>query len=72
MIKIYDFQGGNDYLDKLFLDFRMSYMQGGNAEYLKEGDLIKGANNEILFNKSQSAIDYVTINVGLSFQFNAQ
>ena len=72
MVKIYDFQGGNDYLDKLFIDLRMSYMQGGNAEYLKEGDLIKGANNEILFNKSQSAIDYVTINVGLSFQFNAQ
>ncbi|MCB0746803.1 MAG: hypothetical protein KDC90_05005 [Ignavibacteriae bacterium] len=72
MIKIYDYKGGNDYLDKLFFDFRMSYMQGGNAEYLKEGDLIKGANNEILFNKSQSAIDYVTINVGLSFQFNAQ
>jgi hypothetical protein len=72
MIKIYDYQGGNDYLDKLFLDFRMSYMQGGNAEYLREGDLIKGANNEILFNKSESAIDYVTINVGLSFQFNAK
>ena len=72
MIKIYDYQGGNDYLDKLFLDFRMSYMQGGNAEYLREGDLIKGANNEILFNKSESAIDYMTINVGLSFQFNAK
>lgn len=72
MIKIYDYRGGNDYLDKLFLDFRMSYMQGGNAEYLKEGDLIRGANNEILFSKSKSAIDFVTIQVGVNFQFNAK
>ncbi len=72
LVEIYDNQNIKSPIDKIFLDFKMNYTIGGKAEYLKEGDLTRGTNGEILLNKSQSDIDYMTIQVGINFQFNAE
>jgi len=50
----------------LYLDFKVRYIFGGEAEYLREGDIEQGPNNEIILNKSHSQTDYMTFHIGLS------
>lgn len=59
-------------LSKVFIDLKLSYSLGGKAEYLNEGDLERGQNNEIILNTSQSNIDYLTLQLGVNFEFRAQ
>ena len=50
----------------LFLDLKVRYIFGGQAEYLKEGSIEQGPNNEIILHKSRSETDYMTFHIGLS------
>lgn len=71
MFKIVEFENKNNAegLSNMYLDFKVRYMLGGEADYLKEGDLTRGVNDEILFNKSRSEIDFISYQIGLVFQF---
>lgn len=68
MVNLFEEQS-DDSFDKLFLDIKAGYSLGSEAEYLKEGDLIRGKNNEIILRKSKSEIDYLSYQIGLVFQF---
>lgn len=69
MVKILEEGNDNDTFKKLFLDFKIGYSLGDKAEYLKEGDLIRGDNNKIIIRKTKSDIDYLSYQIGLVFQF---
>lgn len=71
MFNLYEFENRNEdeNLSNIFLELKVQYMLGGEADYLKEGDLTRGVNDEIQFNKSSSEIDYISFQVGLIFQF---
>ena len=50
----------------LYLDLKVRYIFGGEADYLKEGNIMQGPNNEIILNKSHSETDYMTFHIGLT------
>ena len=50
----------------LYLDLKVRYIFGGDAEYLREGDIEQGANNEVILNTSHSETDYMTFHIGLT------
>ncbi|MCP5062833.1 MAG: hypothetical protein GY936_10255 [Ignavibacteriae bacterium] len=70
MIKVFEFENKNNTKTPptMFLDFKVRYMLGGEADYLKKGDLTRGSNDEILYNKSRSDIDFISYQIGLVFQ----
>ena len=72
MFKIIECEEPDEMLDKLYFDLKLSYAKGGETEYLKKGDLIRGSNNEILFNRTKSELDYFTIQFGINFQFDTK
>jgi len=45
------------------------YMIGGEAEYLKEGDIVYSDTFETSFNPSTSKTDALQISLGLNFSF---
>ena len=51
----------------LYLDLKVRYIFGGEAKYLKEGDIEQGPNNEVILNKSHSETDYMTFHIGVTF-----
>ena len=51
----------------LYLDLKVRYIFGGRAEYLREGDIEQGPNNQLILHKSQSETDYITYHIGVSF-----
>ncbi|MCI0514460.1 hypothetical protein L0128_14690 [candidate division KSB1 bacterium] len=53
---------------KLFLDFKVRYFFGGEAEYLKEGS-IQRANGNVTYKVSYSETDLLHYNLGVIFQF---
>lgn len=62
-----DHNGGTVFLKSiLYLDLKVRYIFGGEAQYLKEGGIEQGPNNEIILNKSRSRTDYMTFHIGLS------
>jgi len=69
MVKVLEEGNDNDTFKKLFFDFKIGYSLGDKAEYLKEGDLIRGDNNKIIIRKTKSGIDYLSYQIGLVFQF---
>ena len=52
----------------ILLDVRMRYLLGGQAEYLKRGDLQR-IDGEVVVNPVESETDLMTFNIGVSFQF---
>jgi len=50
----------------LYLDLKVRYIFGGEADYLKEGNIKQGSNNEIILNKSHSKTDYMTFHIGVT------
>jgi len=54
----------------LYLDFKVRYLFGGEAEYLKEGDIEKGENNEVILNTSKSDTDFMSFHIGVVLQIN--
>jgi len=70
-IKIWEFEDTEEVFmenSKLYLDFKVRYMFGGEAEYLKEGGITKGANNEVILNPSFSETDFISYHIGVSIQ----
>lgn len=69
-IKLYKFEDieDSDLTPTLFLDLKVRYMFGSEASYLTEGDLTRGANDEILYNKSTSEVEYISYHIGFSVQ----
>lgn len=76
MIRLTDFENDEDnYFNDsiLYLDLKIRYMFGGKADYLKEGDISQGPNNEVLFNASNSETDFISYHIGVVFYlFNAE
>ncbi len=52
----------------ILLDLRMRYLLGGQAEYLKRGDLER-IDGEVVINPVKSETDLMTFNIGVSFAF---
>lgn len=70
MIRLTDFENEhNAYFGNtiLYLDLKVRYMFGGEADYLKEGDISQGPNDEILFDASHSETDFITFHIGVVF-----
>ncbi|MCI0511968.1 hypothetical protein L0128_01985, partial [candidate division KSB1 bacterium] len=53
---------------KLFLDFKVRYIFGGEAEYLKEGS-IQRSNGNVTYKINNSETDLLHYNLGVIFQF---
>jgi len=71
LVKLKSFDMDEDASDKqgtLFLDFKVRYLRGGQAEYLKEGDLEKGAHNEVIIHTSKSDTDLISYHLGVVLQ----
>lgn len=62
----------NDPLDKassIFLDFKVRYLYGTAAEYLKEGSIII-SHGQVIYDVSKSKTDLLTVNLGAVVYFN--
>ncbi len=70
MFKLYTFPKTKDCktAPTIFLDLKVQYMLGEEAGYLKEGDLKRGMNDEILYTENRSKTDFITYQVGFVFQ----
>jgi hypothetical protein len=68
MISVYDAvaRGREGNLQAVAVDMGVRYIQGGEAEYLKEGDIQKNPNRP---SPSRSKTDLTTFHVGVSFDF---
>lgn len=68
-IKVYDGYGKNSSgLDAVNIDIGLRFIAGGEAEYLKKGDILRDDGN-IKYNTNKSTTDLLTIHVGVSFDF---
>lgn len=50
---------------RLYLDLRVRYIRGGEAEYLKEGSITVD-NGQMLFDSNYSRTDLMTFNIGFT------
>jgi hypothetical protein len=68
MIRVYDAlaRGREGSLQAAFVDLGVRYVKGGEAEYLREGDIQKNPRRPAA---SRSETDMVTFHVGVSFDF---
>lgn len=64
----FDMDEGSNKIGGLYLDFKVRYLFGGEAEYLKEGDIEKGENNKVILNTSASDTDLMSFHIGVVFQ----
>jgi hypothetical protein len=64
----FDMDEGSNKQGRLFLDLKVRYLLGGEAEYLKEGGLEKGPNNEVILHPSKSDTDFISYHVGVVLQ----
>ncbi|MBN1998991.1 hypothetical protein JW935_15640, partial [candidate division KSB1 bacterium] len=55
----------------VFIDIGVRYILGGEATYLKEGDIHR-TKTKVTYTPSESTTDLLLINIGVSFSFNAQ
>ncbi|MBC8180401.1 hypothetical protein H8E88_04680 [candidate division KSB1 bacterium] len=69
-LKSFDMDEGSDKEGNLFLDFKVRYLFGGEAEYLKEGDIEEGENKEVILHTSQSDTDFMSFHIGVVLQIN--
>lgn len=69
MIQVY--QGRKEKSKGLYtinIDLGVRYLFGGEAEYLKKGD-IQRVNGKVIYNPSQSTTDLLTTRIGVTFNF---
>ena len=52
----------------VFIDLRIRYMKGGEAEYLKEGS-IRRENGKVAYDVEQSKTDLLTFQIGAVLTF---
>lgn len=67
MFKVY---GGNspDDPEAILIDLGVRYIYGGNAEYLKEGDIVRSP-GRVLYNYRESDTDIMTAHIGVAVKF---
>ena len=56
-------------INSLFLDLKVRYLFGSEAEYLKEGSVVVD-NGNVIYNVSKSKTDLITVNIGVVAYFN--
>jgi hypothetical protein len=61
-------EGKKDALSGVFLDFKVRYLVGGEAEYLKEGSIAR-ENGEITYSVDHSKTDLLTFHLGAILTF---
>ncbi|OQX95063.1 hypothetical protein B6I21_07380 [candidate division KSB1 bacterium 4572_119] len=64
LVDAFDFDEGDAKAGKLFLDLRVRYIFGGEAEYLKEG-AIEVDGDDVIYNLSKSETDFVSYHIGV-------
>lgn len=69
-LKINLYQGFNEngHFQRISLVMKAKYMLGGNASYLREGDLVRNG-NFVDLNIRESRTDLATFNIGVAFNF---
>ena len=53
---------------EILVDFRVRYLFGGEADYLKEGSIRRDSGN-VEFDITRSRTDLLTFNIGVAFTF---
>lgn len=53
----------------VYIDLGFRYLKGGEASYLKKGDIERTSDAKVIYHPSQSTTDIVTYNLGVSFAF---
>ena len=53
---------------RLLLDAKLRYLRGGEAEYLKEGSIIR-ENGQVFFDVLRSRTDVLSFQIGVTFRF---
>ncbi len=69
-IKVFEkFDPDKDEHFSLFIDIGMKYLWGGEAQYLKEGSIIRTTPGEVSYDFNQSETDLLLFNLGISMLF---
>ena len=73
LIRVYDGRykkrtEGRKEIDGVFIDFRVRYFSGGEAEYLKEGS-IRRPNSQVEYDVEKSRTDLLTFHLGVVLSF---
>ncbi|MCK5832417.1 hypothetical protein KAH81_01985 [bacterium] len=55
--------------EAVFIDIKVIYAMGGNAEYLKEGSIYRGTTGTVQYDISESRTDLLTISAGVAVEF---
>lgn len=59
-------------MSSLYVDFKVRYLMGSRAEYLKEGSIVVNTQNGTLtYNTSRSETDMITVHLGVVAYFSA-
>jgi hypothetical protein len=54
---------------KVFIDLGFRVLNGGEADYLKKGDIEITENNKVIYHSNHSRTDLFTLNLGVNFEF---
>ena len=68
MVRVYDSSQDAEGLEAIYLDFGAHFLQGGEAEYLKEGD-IERTDGTVTYHPSKSETDLLNFFLGVAFYF---
>ena len=72
MIKVYEKSASSrdesDRSSRVYVDLKVIYTKGGNAEYLKEGSM-EIIDNQVVYHPDESHTDLLGINVGVEVEF---
>ncbi len=72
MFQVYDgsmkIQPGQRGLYRIFIDLKTRYLFGGEAEYLKEGSIIR-ENDRVVYQVSHSETNLLTVQIGVAVEF---
>jgi hypothetical protein len=72
LIKVYESQESEDFSSRdlsVFVDAGCRMLVGGEAEYLKKGDIEIDENNKVIYHPNRSETDLFVFNIGVSFLF---
>jgi hypothetical protein len=72
LISVYTHEAGMDPEDRdvnLAIDLGFRYLKGGEASYLKKGDIEIDENNKVIYHPNNSFTDLITINIGVNVMF---
>ncbi len=55
--------------ERVYIDLKVLYMLGGNAEYLREGDIERHTDGTVTYYYSESKTDILDIHIGVAAEF---